>query len=76
MTGPGGHEWEEDTLVGPGPDTVRMPTSRPPDAPSGVWEVVPPTRGVLDDGMIWPAEPDLPTPGEVRGPCVYQGAWR
>lgn len=76
MTPEGGNEWEEDTLVGPGPDTVRMPASRPPEAPSGVWEVVPPTVGVLDGGILWAPKPDLPVPGGVRGPTLYQGAWR
>ena len=75
MTGPGGHGWEEDTLVGPGPDTVRMPTSRPPEAPSGVFEIMPPRRGFLEpDGSLWPADPDLPTPGEITGPSTYEGA--
>lgn len=75
MTAPGGEEdWEEDTLVGPGPVTVRMPTSRPPEAASGVFEIMPPRRGFLEpDGSLWPVEPELPVPGEIRGPLAYRG---
>jgi len=39
--------WEEDTLVGPGPATIRMPTSKPP---SGPFETMPPQPSV------WPVE--------------------
>lgn len=69
VTEPGG--WEEDTLVGPGPETVRMPTSRPPEA--GPWETVPPVFGVLVEGRIWAPlpVPGRPAPGEVLGHGAY-----
>lgn len=69
MTSPGG-DWEEDTLAGPGPDTVRMPTARP--AASGVFEIMPPQRGFLEpDGSLWPIQ-DLPVPGEIHGGPAYR----
>lgn len=70
MTAPGGAgEWEEDTDPAP---TVRMPTSKPPSAPSGVFEIMPPQRGFLEpDGSLWPID-DLPVPGEIHGGPAYR----
>lgn len=70
MTAPGGAGDREDEQ----PATVRMPTARPAPAPSGVFEIVPARRGFLEpDGTVWPADPALPGPGEVRGPGTYGG---
>ncbi len=76
MTAPGGAEgWDDETEPG-GPPTVRMPTSRPPDADgaSGVFEVAPPVLGVLIDGVLWAPLPVPGRPGE--GEILSQGVYK